>query len=246
MEWPVLVYIIEHTNGHIAIDTGMNAEGWTFPFWTQPVAVSPIIECEEEEIGPRMKAAGLDPADVRTVILTHLDLDHVGGVGWFPNAEILVHRPEYDFASTSKFIGKIRYQPKRWPSEFDPTLYDLVDESYGPFPKSKMLRGYKDLRIVPLPGHSIGQVGMVLRTNGKALFFTADHVSRQDWFVEDWAVDRLFGLVFSNLWMRRYRKLAAETSRRIHHFTEEAPTVLLPAHDADAPRRLEQMETIQF
>jgi N-acyl homoserine lactone hydrolase len=246
MEWPVLVYIIEHRNGHIAIDTGMNVEGWTYPFWTRPVAVLPNIEDEKEEIGPRMKAAGVDPDDVRTVILTHLDLDHIGGVGWFPNAEILVHREEYNFSSTSKFIVKTRYQPEQWLSEFSPILFDLDPKSYGPFPESKMLRGYEDLRIVPLPGHSIGQVGVILRTNGIALFFTADHVSRQDWFIEDWAAGRLYGLIFANLWMRRYRKLAAETSRRVHRFTEEAPTVLLPAHDADAPRRLEQMETIQF
>jgi N-acyl homoserine lactone hydrolase len=245
-EWPVLVYIIEHPKGHIAIDTGVNAQGWTFPFWTRPVAVHPSIEGEKEEIGPRMKAAGVDPADVRTIILTHLDLDHMGGVGWFPNAEILVHRPEYDFASTSKFIGKIRYQPERWPAEFDPTLYDLAPEPYGPFPESKTLEDYEDLRLVPLAGHSIGQVGVILRTNGIALFFTADHVSRQDWFVEDWAAGRLYGLIFSNLWMKRYREQAAETSRRIHRFTEQVTTVLLPSHDANAPRRLEAMEPIQF
>jgi N-acyl homoserine lactone hydrolase len=245
-EWPILVYIIEHPKGHIAIDTGVNVQGWTIPFWARPVAVRPIIEGEEEEIGPRMKAADLDPAIVRTVIITHLDLDHVGGVGWFPNAEILVHRPEYDFASKSKFIGKKRCQPERWPAKFDPTLYDLDPEPYGPFPESKTLEDYEGLRLVPLPGHSIGQVGVILRTNSIALFFTGDHTARQDWFVEDWAAGRLYGSVFINLWMKRYCELGAETSRRIHRFTEEVTTILLPSHDADAPRRLEAMEPIQF
>jgi N-acyl homoserine lactone hydrolase len=245
-EAPVLVYIIEHPKGYIAIDTGANAQGWTIPFWGRPLAVRPIIEGEKEEIGPRMKSVGLDPADVRTVILTHLDPDHVGGVRWFPNAEILVHRPEYDFASTSKFMGKNRCQPDRWPEKFNPTLYDLDPEPYGPFPKSKTLANFEDLCLVPLPGHSIGQVGVILRTNNIALFFSGDHTTCQDWFVEDWAAGRLYGNVFINLWMKPYCELGAETSRRIHRFTEEVPTILLPAHDADASHRLEAMETIQF
>jgi N-acyl homoserine lactone hydrolase len=193
-----------------------------------------------------MKAAGLDPADVRTVIITHLDLDHVGGVKWFPNAEVLVHRPEYNFATTSKFIGKTRYQPQRWPDKFNPILYDLAPEPYGPFPESKTLEDYEGLSLVPLSGHSIGQVGVILRTNSKALFFSGDHTTCQDWFIEDWAAGRLYGSVFVNLWMKRYCEWGAETSRRIRRFTEQVPTVLLPAHDSDASRRLEALETIQF
>jgi N-acyl homoserine lactone hydrolase len=244
-EWPVLAYVIERPGGHIVIDTGMNAERWSFPLLMRRIgfALFPISPNEQEEIGPQMEAMELRPEDVRTVILTHLDRDHIGGLRWFPNAEVLVHRPEHE--SALSWMWKIRYQPEKWSSDFEPTLYDMDPEPYGPFPESKTLDADGDLRIVPIPGHSQGQVGVILRTDGIALFFSADHISRQDWFIEDWTKGRRTnGILWGVLWMRHYRKLAAETTRRMHRFIEEVPTVLLPAHDADAPRRLAVTETI--
>jgi N-acyl homoserine lactone hydrolase len=245
-EWPVLAFVIERPEGHIVIDTGMNAEGWSIPFLMRRMVPAAIIEGEQDEIGPQMEALELSPEDVRTVILTHLDPDHIGGLRWFPNAEVLVHRPEHE--SVLSWMGKMRYlhDHEEWSSIFKPTLYDMDPEPFGPFPESKALGADGDLRLVPIPGHSDGQVGVILQTDGIALFFAADHIARQDWFVEDWAEGRRTnGLVWTFFWMRRYRKLAAETSRRMHRFIEEVPTVLLPAHDADAPRRLATVETIE-
>lgn len=237
-EFPVYTYVVEHPEGLIAIDTGLSA-AVRVPRRHQVLlsAPAPVIE-PGEEIGPQMRASGLSTEDVRMVVVTHLDFDHAGGLEHFPNAEILVHRPEYEFSC--KFMGRFRYQPGLWPSWFDPALYDLDPEPYGPFPKSKALAESGDVRLVPIPGHSIGQVGVILQTNGVALFFSADHALRQDWFLEDYDAGRLLmlGALF-------FPKAAAETSRRIHAFVEEIPTVFLPAHDAEAPARLAAMETLK-
>jgi N-acyl homoserine lactone hydrolase len=243
-EFPAFVYIIKHPEGHIAIDTGVNAQGWSFPLPIRRIAPSSLTDREEDEIGPQMRAAGLRPEDIRIVILTHLDVDHMGGVGWFPNAKILIHRPEYEFAST--VMGRTRYQPKGWPAGFAPTIYDLEPRPYGPFPQSRALGDYGDLHLVPIPGHTLGQVGVILRANDVTLFFAADHMLQQDWFVEDRVARQPDSLLSATFWLRRNRELAAETSRRIQRFTQEVPTVLLPAHDSDAPRRLEARETIQL
>lgn len=44
----------------------------------------------EEEIGPQLGALGIQPADVRWGVQTHLHIDHDGGLKYFPEAEILV------------------------------------------------------------------------------------------------------------------------------------------------------------
>lgn len=239
VEWPAYVYIVEHPEGHIAIDTGMNARGWATPGLTRRFLPSAVIGSPEEEVGPQMRAKGLRPEDVRKVVLTHLDPDHVGGIEHFPQAEFLVHRPEYEFATTT-FMGKLRYQPKSWPAAFAPTLYDLDPAPYGPFPESKAVTERGDIRLVPIPGHTVAQVGAILKIDGVALFFSADHVLRQDWFVEDYKAGNLLGLGSLG-----FPKRAIETSRRIHRFVEEMPTVLLPAHDDQAPARLAGMEPLE-
>ncbi len=238
-EFPAYVYIIEHPEGHIAIDTGMNAKGWSRPVMYRLFFPYPIINGEHEEIGPQMESRGLNPEDVRTVIITHLDVDHVGGVHWFPNAEILVHRPEYEL--TSRYMWRKWFQTDLWHPEFNPSLYDMDTETYGPFPQSKIFRKNIEIRVVPIPGHTPGQIGVIVQTNGVLIFFVGDHILRQDWLVEDWKAGNLYGIG-----ALIEPKKAAKTTRRIQQFADKEPTVLIPAHDSQAPERLEKMETVRF
>lgn len=234
-DFPAYCYVLEHDEGHIAVDTGMTSRART-PRPMRRFVPNPVMT-PDEEVGPQMRARGLSPEDVRLVIVTHLDWDHVGGVGHFPNAKVLVHRPEFEFAS--KLMGKMRYQPKLWPSSFRPELYELDAEPLGPFPQSTAVTDAGDVRLVPIPGHSIAQIGVVVDTGGRSLFFGADHMLRQDWFVEDYARGR-----FKQLGLF-YPKQAIETSKRIHAFAEQNETILLPAHDADAASRLAGMEAMK-
>lgn len=238
-EFPSYVYVIEHPDGHIVIDTGMNTKGWSVPLPLKRLFPSPLIEMEKEEIGPRMEYNGLNPEDVQLVILTHLDVDHIGGIRWFPNAEVLVHRPEYDFVNT--ILGKIRYQPELWSTEFEPTLYDMDPQPYGPFPQSKVLSENKEIRLVPLPGHTHGQIGVILQNKKFDLFFSGDQTLRQEWFIEDLEKGQPSGLLLATL-----PKKLVETTRRIESFLNNSPAVLLPAHDTDAPERLSKMEPIKL
>ena len=176
---------------------------------------------------------GLRPEDVRTVILTHLDPDHIGGVAHFPDAEFLIHRREYEFAHS--LSGRIQQRPQDWPSTFDPTLYDLEDEPHGPFPRSKRLTGRGDIRAVPLPGHTIGQVGVIAETTGAPLLFVADHILNQKWFIGRES-ERLTNIGIAA------PKQYARTNELVHRFVDETAAILLPAHDAAAPGRLARLE----
>lgn len=132
IEFPAHAFVIDHPEGKIAIDTGLSTRV-RVPRYQLRFAPSPIIRAEEE-IAPQMQARGLQPEDVRRVVVTHLDWDHVGGIGQFPHAEILVHRPEWEFAS--KLGGRVRYRPRTWPPSFEPTTYDLDSIAFGPSRKA--------------------------------------------------------------------------------------------------------------
>jgi glyoxylase-like metal-dependent hydrolase (beta-lactamase superfamily II) len=226
-EFPVQSFLVEHPEGLFAIDTGLGAPP-TVPRWQRRFVPVPVGA--PRHVDEQLRAIGVDPAEVSRVVLTHLDWDHVGGIGAFPSAEVLVHRPEYE-AATSR-AGRMRYQPGRWPQGFSPTLYDLDDVPLGPFPRSRAVTERGDVQLVPLPGHSAGQVGVLVEAGDATLLFVADHVLRWDWFLEDSAAGGQLGLgIF-------YPRDARETSRRVRALVEERGAVVLPSHDEETPGRL--------
>ena len=97
---PIYAWVIEHPEGVIVVDTGetaRTAQKGYFPRW-QPFlrqTSDKFLVSPEDEIGPQLKNLGIEPGDVRWVVLTHLHTDHAGGLHHFPRAEILVSRKEY-------------------------------------------------------------------------------------------------------------------------------------------------------
>jgi glyoxylase-like metal-dependent hydrolase (beta-lactamase superfamily II) len=234
IEIPMVAWLVEHPDGHVMIDTGAThrIKHQTPRFFER------IMRFEitgEDEVGPSMRAIGLRPEDVRLVIPTHLDTDHAGGLGHFPDATVLLHRPEYEYAST--FAGKKRYMPTWWPESFRPTLYDLMPEPLGPFPESLRLTDHRDVTIVPIPGHSIAQVGIVMKTGAHSVFFTGDHMVTQERFLRMMASGR-----YARSLHFHSRRKAIETSRRIASFVRDTPTILVPTHEVAASDRVASLE----
>ena len=48
----------------------------------------------EQDIGSQLRALGMGPSDVKQVVLTHLHMDHDGGLAHFPTSKVLVTRRE--------------------------------------------------------------------------------------------------------------------------------------------------------
>jgi glyoxylase-like metal-dependent hydrolase (beta-lactamase superfamily II) len=220
----------------IVVDTGETArvcEPGYFPRW-QPFfrfAVREQVQ-PEQELGPQLKDLGILPSDVRHVVMTHLHTDHAGGLHHFPDNEILVSRAELAYAEGLR--GRLRgYPNKRWPAWFDPTLVDLPSVPFGPFPASMALTHEGDVTLVPVPGHSPGQLAVVVDEGDHAVFLAGDSSYTQDALLRgvvdgvgpDEAAERL-------------------THERIRAYAADTPTVYLPAHDPETAARLAERRTI--
>lgn len=231
---PVFAYVVEHPDGHIVVDTGIAhalETGW--PWYARSFAR--VAVRADEEVGPAMRSLGLRPEDVRYVVPTHLHPDHGGGLAHFPAAEILVHRIEWEFAH--RWYAKPLYRPSDWPAWLDPLVYDLTPEPYVSFASSYPVA--PGVTLVPIPGHSLGQVAVAVRDDDRTLFFSGDHSVREQTFVRD--VGRPpKGTVYAH-----YR-LAIDTQRRIERFVREEATVLVPAHDHAAPERLRSRAAVSL
>jgi glyoxylase-like metal-dependent hydrolase (beta-lactamase superfamily II) len=233
---PILAWLIEHPEGLIVVDTGETAHvagpGY-FPWW-QPYFKLGVREwvAADHEIGPRIRALGLFPEDVRWVIMTHLHTDHAGGLGHFPDSEILVHRPEFENASGLR--GKARgFLPHRWPHWFSPHLFDLEAEAFGPFPQSLRVTEAGDVRIVATHGHTRGHVSVVLDEGPRLVLFAGDS-SYTETLMINGAIDGV----------APDEPAARETLRRIRELARERPVVYLPTHDPESADRLEARQLV--
>jgi N-acyl homoserine lactone hydrolase len=164
-EWteplPIYAFAIEHPEGVIVVDTGEDArasEPGYFAGWHPGLRAFRERVEPKQEIGPQLQRLGIQPSDVRWVVLTHLHTDHAGGLHHFPDNEILVTRRELEYGSGLRgYVAN-----KRWPAWFRPTVLELAPESYGPFPQSLRLTEAGDVVLVPLAGHTPGQIGVLV------------------------------------------------------------------------------------
>lgn len=237
-DWlPIYVWLIEHPEGLIAVDTGIPADANKaryFPPFMPLIQRAAVFDISpEEEIGPQIRALGLAPEDVRWVVMTHLHQDHDGGLHHFPNAEFLVSRDEWRFATG--FKGRMNgYLNQRWPRGFAPTLVDFDDGPLAPFSGHTSLTSAGDVKLVPTPGHSPGHLSAVIEEGETTIMFAGD---------TSYTEDHLVRMVADGVGTEPEAEV--ETHRQILAYAAQRPMVYLPSHDPEASTRLAHRITLE-
>ena len=173
---PVHAFLVEHTEGLVLFDAGQTARaaapGW-FPRWHPFFRLSRFELRREDEVASQLRALGIEPDEIRFVILSHLHTDHVGGIDDFRRASVLVSRPEWERATGLR--GLIRgYLPQHWPAGLEPKLVNFVGGAVGPFARTFDVMGDGSLLLVPTPGHTPGHVSLLLRSPRRSWLLAGD------------------------------------------------------------------------
>lgn len=168
--------LVESEAGLVLIDSGMGtadvadpagALGKQFVRLTRPVA-----DADETAIA-QVKRLGFQPRDVRHIILTHLDLDHAGGLGDFPEATVHVHAAELRAASSGP--PQPRYRSHQWAHGPRWETYDATGEGWFGFEAVRELVGLPpEFLLVPLFGHTRGHTGVAVGTGHGWLLHAGD------------------------------------------------------------------------
>ncbi len=117
---------------------------------------------------------GLRPEDVDLVVNTHLHFDHAGLntvsrdgkiVPLFTNARYVVQKQELYDATHTHERNRASYLAENVEPVLEAGLFEEVEGEVELVP---------GLRLVPLPGHTLGQQGAVLESEGAVLVYTAD------------------------------------------------------------------------
>jgi N-acyl homoserine lactone hydrolase len=227
-DWlPTYAWLIDHKDGPIVVDTGQGAHlldhrRSLHPYvrWEVDFQVAP-----EQEIGPQLRALGVGPRDVKRVVLTHLHMDHDGGLHHFPNSEILVAPGE--LAMAKGWMGKLRgYLPDRWPSWFDPVPLELAPVPIGGFASSRRLTAAGDIVAVATPGHTAHHLSVVVYDDA-AILLAGDSSYTEELMLAG-KVDGVSPSV----------AVSSQTLAAIREFASLQPTIFLPTHDPSSGARL--------
>lgn len=178
------VLLLERADGLMLVDTGLGTGdiahrkrlGTGFA-----LAVRPVLDPAETALA-QVRALGFDAADVTDIALTHLDLDHAGGIGDFPNARIHVHTTEHAAVQHPPLRERARYVAAQWAHGPRWELHREGGDDWFGFAAATVLAD--DVLLIPLPGHTRGHSGVaVRRDDGHWLLHAGDaffHAGQMD------------------------------------------------------------------
>ena len=168
IDTPYTSYILRNGKETILVDTGLSDKmivdgiGWG----------GYVTAGGEQAVLDALRSEGLTPADIDTVILTHLHLDHAGNIQLFKDARIIVQKEEIDECCNplphNRILGSFdpETMPKLWASRHLYIVDGDVDLGNG-------------LKLCKIPGHTRGSQCIVVPTAEGRYVVTGDmpHVS---------------------------------------------------------------------
>jgi N-acyl homoserine lactone hydrolase len=89
---PFSMFLIDHPKGLVVFDTGLNVDNLPEPMRKD------LTYSTDQRIDRQMARLGYKPEDVKYVILSHMHVDHAGGMAQFPHATFVVRKEELRMA----------------------------------------------------------------------------------------------------------------------------------------------------
>jgi glyoxylase-like metal-dependent hydrolase (beta-lactamase superfamily II) len=156
--------LIELNGKHILVETGMDDKGG------EKFEGNFALDRDENLFGC-LRQLNLEPNNIDLVINTHLHFDHAGrntdafSQPTFRNARYIVQRQELWDARHTHERNRASYNAHNFEPILEAGLFDEVDG------ETELEAG---LRVVPVPGHNLGQQALILESEGEMLVYTAD------------------------------------------------------------------------
>lgn len=224
---PIWVWVIEHPDGLIMVDTGEIASVTDPKHLAGESAYSRFISNsiskfqvdEKEELDRKLAEVNLKTEDVKLIVFTHLHLDHTDGIKFFPKAEFIVN--EYECKHPYSNL------PSTYPSWFKPNPINYTANRIETFGEAYSISSSGDLLYVPTPGHTNGHSSIILKTDDCDIIFAGDTSYDQEQLQRG-------ELAGANIDFGKTK----QTYSNLLSYAKNRNTIYLPSHDGNAGNRL--------
>lgn len=239
---PAHVLLVHTADGLVLVDTGFGLQDLAEPrkrLGSSVVMLRPD-RSERHTAIRQLEAAGYSAADVAHIVLTHLDLDHAGGLPDFPEATVHTTTAEHAAATHPSMREAQRYRPAHVQHGAKFQLHEGRGDTWlHGLTGHEVLAG---ITLIPMPGHTRGHAAVAVETEDRGMIVHAgdaifDGTSANIPHARESRLLRVFEQA-----MAMDRKKIAENHQTLARLQAEGMTVI-PAHDrgvyeAMAPYRL--------
>jgi glyoxylase-like metal-dependent hydrolase (beta-lactamase superfamily II) len=159
---PLTVIVLKIAGRLVMIDAGSGVGQW------QPTATS---------LPASMQAAGIDPKEIKTILLSHFHPDHIFGLmekgtnaPIYPDAEIIVNAAEYQWWTEEGRVEKLPEGRKALGQRIQ-TVFPKWKNFKLVQPGTEVVSG---VRMVNAPGHTPGHVAYLAGSRNQQLMISND------------------------------------------------------------------------
>lgn len=157
-------FLLETSKGLVLVDTGLGTKDIEQSSKRLDLSfrlfVRPALDIEETALY-QIRKLGFKQEEVGHIILTHLHVDHAGGISDFPNAQIHTLRHEYNLIYNAKRLPP-GYSNAQFKHEIHWNIHDVYGEKWMGFNKVQAFNGSDDILLIPLRGHTAGHCGIAV------------------------------------------------------------------------------------
>jgi glyoxylase-like metal-dependent hydrolase (beta-lactamase superfamily II) len=160
------VLLVETHAGLVLIDTGFGMKDIEEPALRIGVVrhfLSPALVFQDTAV-QQVEALGFRREEVRHILLTHLDPDHIGGLADFPRAKVHITAAEREGGTLGLTrLERARYRPVQWSHGVEWVEHQPEGESWFGFTAAKELTDItRGLVMIALPGHTRGHAAFAV------------------------------------------------------------------------------------
>jgi glyoxylase-like metal-dependent hydrolase (beta-lactamase superfamily II) len=170
----IFVTIFETNSGWAMIDSGYGLKDFDHPNLIFQMFTSFTRTPHQPTVCAihQIKNFGLQPQQIKHIILTHMHIDHAGGITDFPWATVHVYEKEYHAAIKKTGHLRLGYNHRQWMHHLHWQKYRETDSTWFGFPAIKLPGFSPEIFLIPMPGHTPGHCMVAFFSGGKWILQT--------------------------------------------------------------------------